>query len=65
MSFTFDIPLDAEFLLFFIGGLFVVFMFLWMIIDYARRRVEYNCMGVKLPTQGRKAPPLPLHNPNL
>jgi hypothetical protein len=65
MSYTFDIPIDTVFFLFFAGGFIVGFATLYMIMDYARMRAEhaekYNCMGVRRPTQGRKAPPLPLH----
>ena len=67
MSFTFDIPLDTAFFLFFVGGFFAGFIVLWMMIDYARMRAEYaekyNCMGIRRPTAGRKAPPLPMHPP--
>lgn len=64
MSFTFDMPLDVAFFLFFVCGVFVGFIALWMMIDYARMRAEYNCMGVKRPTANRSKPPKPPHNPH-
>lgn len=67
--YAFEIPVDTVFFLFFAGGFIIGFATLYMIMDYARMRAEYaekyNCMGVRRPKQGRKAPPKPLHNPNL
>ncbi len=61
MTYTFDIPIDAVFFLFFALGFVVGFATLYMIVDYARMRAEhakkYNCMGIRRPTPGRSAPP--------
>ncbi len=63
MTYTFDIPIDMVFFLFFAGGFIAGFATLYMIMDYARMRAEhaekYNCMGIRKPTPNRVAPPLP------
>lgn len=63
MTYTFDIPIDTVFFLFFAFGVVVGFATLYMIVDYARMRAEhaekYNCMGIRRPTPGRSTPPLP------
>lgn len=63
MIYTFDIPIDTIFFLFFALGFVVGFATLYMIVDYARMRAEhaekYNCMGIRRPTPGRPTPPLP------
>lgn len=68
MTYTFDIPIDTVFFLFFALGFVVGFATLYMIVDYARMRAEYaekyNCMGIRRPTPGRPAPPKPQHNPH-
>ena len=69
MSYTFDIPIELVFFLFFAGGFIAGFATLYMMMDYARMRAEhaekYNCMGIRKPTPNRPAPPKPKHNPNL
>ena len=61
MSYTFDIPIDTVFFLFFAGGFIVGFAVLWMMIDYAKMRAEYaekyNCMGVRRPIPNRTPMP--------
>lgn len=68
MTYTFDIPIDLVFFLFFVGGFISGVLTLVMCIDYARRREKYfeehNCMGIRKPTPGRPAPPKPPHNPH-
>lgn len=63
MIYTFDIPIDTIFFLFFALGFVVGLATLYMIVDYARMRAEYaekyNCMGIRRPTPGRTPPPLP------
>ena len=63
MTYTFDIPIDAVFFLFFVGGFIAGFATLYMIMDYARMRAEYaekyNCMGIRRPTPNRVPVPLP------
>lgn len=65
MTYTFDVPIDVVFFLFFAGGFIAGFATLYMIVDYARMRVEhakeFNCMGIRRPTPNRTAPPLPEH----
>ncbi|MGO2506300.1 MAG: hypothetical protein ACTH7L_09325 [Psychrobacter alimentarius] len=68
MTYTFDIPIDTVFFLFFAFGFVVGLATLYMIMDYARMRAEhaekYNCMGIRRPTKPTTPmPPLPLHNP--
>ncbi|BBI68733.1 hypothetical protein PKHYL_29240 [Psychrobacter sp. KH172YL61] len=62
MTYTFDIPIDTVFFLFFALGFVVGFATLYMIVDYARMRAEhakkYNCMGIRRPTPSRTPPPL-------
>lgn len=61
MSYTINIPIDAVFFLFFAGGFIAGFATLYMIIDYAKMRVEhakkYNCMGIRRPPQTLSTPP--------
>ena len=63
MTYTIDIPIDAVFFLFFVGGFIAGFATLYMIIDYAKMRAEhakkYNCMGIRRPPQTLSTPPLP------
>lgn len=63
MTYTFDIPIDTVFFLFFVGGFIAGFATLYMIMDYARMRVEYaekyNCMGIRKPPTHRLPLPLP------
>lgn len=63
MIYTFDIPIDTIFFLFFALGFVVGLATLYMTVDYARMRAEYaekyNCMGIRRPTPGRTPPPLP------
>ncbi len=51
MSYTLDIPIDVVFFLFFAGGFIAGFATLYMIVDYARMRIEhaekYNCMDIR------------------
>lgn len=65
MTYTFDIPMDMVFFLFFVGGFIAGFATLYMIVDYARMRADhekkYNCMGVRRPTPNRDPTPLPEH----
>ncbi|MGP5210288.1 hypothetical protein ACTXJ5_05790 [Psychrobacter alimentarius] len=63
MIYTFDIPIDTVFFLFFALGFVVGLTTLYMIMDYAKMRAEYaekyNCMGIRRPTPGRTPLPLP------
>lgn len=63
MTYTFNIPMDAVFFLWFAGGFIAGFATLYMIVDYARIRVEhakkYNCMGVRRPTPNKNPMPKP------
>ena len=53
MTYTLDIPIAAVFLLFFVGGFIAGFAILYMLMDYARMRVEhaerYGRIGVRKP----------------
>ena len=65
MTYTFNIPIDAVFFLWFVGGFIVGFATLYMIMDYARMRAEhakkYNCMGIRRTVTTKTKPPKPLH----
>lgn len=75
MTYTFDIPIDTVFFLFFALGFVVGFATLYMIVDYARMRAEhakkYNCMGIRRPTKPTTpmppmpSPPLKTHRKSL
>lgn len=61
MTYTFEIPIDMVFFLFFAGGFIAGFATLYMIMDYARTRAEhaekYNCMGIRRPVPNNGPPP--------
>lgn len=65
MTYTFDVPIDVVFFLWFAGGFIAGFATLYMIVDYARMRVEhakeFNCMGIRRNVTTKTKPPKPMH----
>ncbi|CAM3422943.1 hypothetical protein GCM10016272_02220 [Psychrobacter glaciei] len=63
MTYSFDIPIDTVFFLFFLLGFVVGCATLFMIVDYTRSRAKYleehNCMGIRKPNPNRTPMPLP------